>query len=86
MATLGFGWKRHTNIGWTILLDRADQVRFHKLVDSHGMDLNLDRFLRVDSRHCPLCTGDSPRPELQSDLRQQEGVNCEHSGTYRSID
>jgi hypothetical protein len=69
MATLGFGWKRRTNIGWTILLDRAEQVRVHKLVDSHGMDLNLDRFIRADLRDCPLCMGDSPRPELQSDPR-----------------
>jgi hypothetical protein len=69
MATLGFGWKKRTNRGWTILLERADQVRVHKLVDSHGMDLNIDRSLKVDFRDCPLCKGDSPRPELQSDPR-----------------
>lgn len=57
MATLGFGWKRRTNTGWMILLDRAEQVRVHKLVNSHGMDLSLDRFLKADWRDCPLCTG-----------------------------
>jgi len=52
-----------------IILDRADQVRVHKLVKSHGMDLNLDRFIKADLRECPLCMGDSPRTELQSDPR-----------------
>ncbi len=69
MATLGFGWKKRTNIGWTILLERTDQVRVHKLVNSHGMDLNIERFLRADLRKCPLCPGHSPPPELQSDPR-----------------
>ncbi len=69
MAILGFSWKRRTNIGWMIILDRADQVRVHKLVKSHGMDLNLDRFIKADLRECPLCMGDSPRTELQSDPR-----------------
>jgi hypothetical protein len=69
MATLGFGWKRRTNIGWTIHLDWADQVGVHKLVNRHGMDLNIERFLRADLRKCPLCPGYSPPPELQSDPR-----------------
>jgi hypothetical protein len=69
LATLGLGWKKRTNIGWTILLDRADQVRVHKLVDRHGMDLNIERSFKVYLRDCPLCKGDSPRPELQSDPR-----------------
>jgi hypothetical protein len=69
LATLGVGWKKRTNIGWEIILDRPEQVTVHKLVKSHGLDLNLDRFLRVDLRDCPLCVGDSPRPELQSDPR-----------------
>jgi hypothetical protein len=67
LTTLGVGWKKRTNIGWLILLDRPEQVTIHKLVESHGLDLNVDRFLRADLRDCPLCVGDSPRPELQSD-------------------
>jgi hypothetical protein len=67
LATFGVGWKVRTNIGWTILLDQPEQARIHKLVRSHGLDLNLGPFLRTDLRECPLCTGDSPRPERQSD-------------------
>jgi hypothetical protein len=67
LKTLGFGWKKRTNIGWVILLDPDDQVRVHTLVNSHGMDLNIERFLRADLRQCPLCNGDSARPERQSD-------------------
>jgi len=69
LATLGVGWKKRTNIGWQILLDRAEQVRVHKLVNRHGMDLSLDPFLKADWRDCPLCVGDSPRPKLQSDTK-----------------
>lgn len=69
LATLGIGWKKRTNTGWIILLDRPEQVRVHKLVESHGLDLNLDRFLRADVRECPLCNGVSHNPELQSDPR-----------------
>jgi hypothetical protein len=69
LATFGVGWKKRTNIGWMIVLDRREQVTVHKLVKSHGLDVNLDRFLRADLRDCPLCMGDSPRPELQSDPR-----------------
>lgn len=69
LATLGVRWKKRTNIGWQILLDRAEQVRVHKLVHSHGMDLSLDLFLKADWRECPLCVGDSARPKLQSDPR-----------------
>ena len=65
LSTLGFRWKRRTSTGWKILLKRADQVRVHKLVNSHGMDLNTERFLRANLLDCPLCKG--PRPELQSD-------------------
>ena len=59
MTTLGFGWKTRSNMGWVIILDRADQVRVHKLVKSHGMDLNLDRFIKVDLRECLLCMDDT---------------------------
>jgi hypothetical protein len=58
LRTLGFSWKKRTNIGWKILLNRTDQVRVHKLVNSHGMDLNIDRFLREDLRDCAMCKGD----------------------------
>lgn len=67
LATLGVGWKKRTNIGWTILLDRPQQLRIHELVGSHGMDLNLDRLIRADLRECPLCPGFLPRPEAESD-------------------
>jgi hypothetical protein len=67
LRTLGFSSKKRGKIGWTILLYRADQIRVHKLVTSHGMDLNIERFLRADLRECPLCNGDSARPEQQSD-------------------
>jgi hypothetical protein len=59
MTTLGFSRKTRSNIGWVVLLDRADQVRVHKLVKSHGMDLNLDRFIKVDLRECLLCMDDT---------------------------
>ena len=68
-GNFGIWLEKMHNSGWTILLDRAEQVRVHKLVYSHGMDLNLDRFLRVDLRDCPLCVGDLPRPEVHSDPR-----------------
>jgi hypothetical protein len=68
LATLGFA-KRRINIGWLIVLERADQVRVHKLVNTHGIDINIEPFLKADLRDCPLCKGDSPRPELQSDPR-----------------
>jgi hypothetical protein len=67
LATFGVGWKRRTNTGWMILLDRPEQVRVHNLVRSHGLDLNVDRFIRTDWRECPLCMGESHRPEPQSD-------------------
>jgi hypothetical protein len=69
LATFGFGWKKRTSIGWTILLERAEQERVHKLVNSHGMDLNIERFLRADLRDCPFCKGGSSRPNLHSDPR-----------------
>jgi len=75
MAILGFCWKIRTNIGWVIVLHRADQVRVHKLVKTHGMDLNLDRFIKAaDLRECLLCKDDTrftPRPEQQSDPGNQ---------------
>jgi len=58
LRTLGFSSKKRGNIGWTILLYRADQIRVHKLVVDHGMDLNIDRFLREDLRDCAMCKGD----------------------------
>src|SRR6266852_262069 len=54
LRTLGFSSKKRGNIGWTILLYRADQIRVHKLVVDHGMDLNIDRFLREDLRDCAM--------------------------------
>jgi hypothetical protein len=64
LATLGVGWRKRTNIGWIVLLNRPEQVMVHKLVQSHGMDLNLERFLRTDLRDCPLCNGLPHHPEV----------------------
>lgn len=69
MATFGFGWKRRTNAGWVVLLNEAEQVRVHNLVDSHGLDLSLDRFIRVDWQACHLCSGVSQQPKVQSDTK-----------------
>ena len=55
VSTFGF-WKKRTNTGWSVLLERATQVRVHKLVQRHGIDVDIGRFLRADLRECPLCT------------------------------
>ncbi len=55
LTTFGFSWRKRTNTGWTILLDRADQERVHKLARVHGIDFGLDQFVRADLRQCPLC-------------------------------
>jgi hypothetical protein len=73
LAILGVGWKKRINLGWTVLLNQREPVTVHKLVKSHGLDLNIERFLRADLRECPLCKGDSLLPEVQSDPPPQVG-------------
>lgn len=61
MTLFGISFRKRTNCGHVILLNRSNQERIYKLVANRGIDQSLDRFLRVDLRECLRCGGIPPK-------------------------
>jgi hypothetical protein len=68
LSSFGFTWKQRTNRGWRLVLESAEQAKIHKLLEIHGIDLKLDRFLRAGfSASCPLCQGINPSTQTNAE-------------------
>jgi hypothetical protein len=55
LSSFGITARRRTSRGYLIGLTETDQERIHKLVETHGLDLRIDQFLRRDTTNCHLC-------------------------------
>ncbi len=54
LTSLGFIYRKRTNCGWTVWLDRSQRERVHQLVKAYGME-RIKLVLPVSPEKCSLC-------------------------------